>query len=107
MKIKVSEHIIEINEKELIVKNGKLYNTKTKEYEGVEADLITISYEKDGKVYGLKGSVGGYTCGSHVVIRPNYEFDNVKEKKIEHIMPVVLIEGTTEEDIELKLMTTE
>jgi len=98
-------HVIDVTEKELVVKDKKLYNIKTKEYEGVEADLITIQYTKDGKTYGLKGTVGGYTCGNHVVIRPNYEFNEVTMKKIDHIVPVELIES--HEDEGLDIMTEE
>lgn len=94
-------HIIEVTEKELVVKDKKLYNTKTKEFEGVEADLVEIQYKKDGKTYGLRGSVGGYTCGSHVVIRPNYEFNEVTTKKFEHISPVILVESHEDEGLDI------
>lgn len=104
-KIKVNGNVYEVIEEELTVKDRKLYNTKTKEYEGVEADIVEIQFERDGKPCGLRGTVGGYTCGSYVRIRPDYEYDNVKSKKIEHISPVVLVEGSTAEEEELALMT--
>ena len=105
MKIKVNSNIYNVSEKELTVKNNRLYNTKTKEYEGVEGDLIYLKYEKDGKIHHIGGSVGGYTCGNHAVIRPNLEYNEVKEKKIEHLMPVTLVEMETEDEEMLNIMT--
>lgn len=107
MKVRIDGNICEIKEKELTVKDNKLYNTKTKEYEGVEGDLVSVTYEENGEIKGLRGTVGGYTCGTHVLIRPRFDFNNVKSKKIEHIMPVILIEKSDEQDEELLLMTEE
>jgi len=104
MKIKVNGKIYDVTEKELIVKNGRLYNTTTKENEGVEGDIITITRETSGKLHEITGTVSGYTCGKHAVIRPNYEFNEMKRKKIEHVMTVVLIESTDDEEA-LSLMT--
>ena len=104
IKIKVNGKTYNVTENELTVKNGKLYNVKTKEYEGVEGDSIIFKNKHSEKTFIVSGTVNGYTCGEHVVLRPNYEYNDAKSKEIEHIMSVSLLE---EDDEELSLMTQE
>jgi hypothetical protein len=107
MNIKVNgSYIFEVNEKELTVKNRKLYNLKTKSYEGVESDIATFEVEQDGKTIIKSGPIQGYTYNGHVVIRPNCEYNGVKIKTIDHVSSVVALDNTAlENDEELKLMT--
>lgn len=54
----------------LIVKDGMLFNTVTKQYEGVDGDRVTfhITRENGGQSW-LSGIVDGYTCNRRVKLR--------------------------------------
>lgn len=74
----------------LIVKDKKLYNTETKEYEGVEGDIVALVEEVDGKLKRVvRGSVDGFTHGSYAKIRGvDTPYKNVKAKEIDHVSTV-------------------
>ena len=71
MKIEVNKNLVlDIKEEHLIIKNNKLYNTITKQVEGVDGDIVTfpILNEKGTKTL-VRGTVDGYTCGNMVKLR--------------------------------------
>ena len=63
------DYKFQVNEDYLTVKNERLYNTKTKSYEGIEGDIISFNYNNDGVKGGYKGYVDGYTNGVTARIR--------------------------------------
>ena len=81
------EEKLEIKEDYLVVKDKKLYNTKTKEFEGIDGDIVEFNVmAKDGKESGYRGYVDGYTTDKFVKIRGVEKVHtNVMPKKIEHI----------------------
>ena len=108
MKIKVNnEYVMEVNEDYLIVKDKKLYNTKTKKFEGVEGDIISFKYKHSADtIRGYRGYVDGYTNGVSVKIRGiNNVFTDLVEQTIEHISTVANEDGTSFEDKELLAAT--
>ena len=71
MKIEVNKStVLDIVEEHLIVKNNKLYNNITKQYEGIDGDIVTfyIASKTGGKCW-TRGTVDGYTCGRRVKLR--------------------------------------
>ena len=88
MKIQIDNStILDIVEDYLIIKNNKLYNNNTKQYEGVEGDRVTFIVTKpSGTKCQTSGIVDGYTCGRRVKIRgveQPYDADENCEKVIE------------------------
>ena len=81
------EYKIEVKEDYFIVKDKKLYNTRTKEFEGVEGDIVEFSFTaENGKPSGYRGYVDGYTTDKYVKIRGIEKVHtNILSKKIEHI----------------------
>ena len=93
MKIKTdSGLVIDIKEKNLIVKNKRLYNTETKCYEGVDGDYAKFTHTKGIQPILISGPIDGYTNGSNVKLRRSELCTNAKDVKIEHIYGVELIE---------------
>lgn len=84
------DYKIEIKEDYLVVKDKKLYNTKTKEFEGVEGDIIEFKFSTGGgKELGYRGYVDGYTSDKFVKIRGvDKVHTNIVSKKVEHISSV-------------------
>ena len=104
MKIKVNgDKILNVTEKSLTVKDGRLYNTLTKNYEGVDGDAVTFDISINGNGRVIMGTVQGYTCGEHIIIRPCQEYNDIKERKIEHISSVELYDDSDDESLELML----
>lgn len=93
---------------ELVIKDNRLYNTKTKSYEGVEGDIVhmTVDYG-DGKEVMLSGTVSAFTNDKDVTIRPNRVIENPKTKKFEHVSTVKEFLGTTKEEEEMIALLTE
>lgn len=79
----------------LIVKDKKLYNTETKEFEGVEGDIVAIVEEVDGKLKRvIRGSVDGFTFGSRAKLRGlDKVYEHVKAKEIDHVSTVKELDG--------------
>lgn len=105
MKIKVNGYkILDIN-KPLTVKDGRLYNTETKCFEGVDGDSVTFTITRDSNEIIVMGTVHGYTCGDTITIRPNETYHDVKGLKIEHISSVKFHDETEELNL-VKLVTS-
>lgn len=74
-----------------IIKNGMLYNSSTKTFEGVTGDYVsfTETLPNGGKV-AVRGSVDGYTNGSTVkLMGVEQPYRNVTEIKVEHLYSVM------------------
>lgn len=101
------DYKIEVKEDYLIVKDRKLYNTKTKSFMGIEGDIVSFSYDKNGIKGGFRGYVDGYTNGTTVKIRGIGEVYTVTgEMKIEHISSITGSEDGLDLDKELELATS-
>ena len=88
----------------LIVKDDKLYNTKTKSYEAVDGDIVTLK-KKEGDKYTniVRGYVDGYTDGNIVKIRGRaFQYTNVDAKEIDHISKVKEVEEQKKKEITVK-----
>ena len=95
MKILVSNGFeIEINEEHLVVKDNKLYNTETNNYEGVEGDCVTFTtFLPSGHSVQTRGVVNGYTDGDVVKIRGvKLPYVHVMDKMVEHTYTVTSLE---------------
>ena len=74
MKIKVNcnNNVIDVPEPYLEVRDRRLYNNVTKQYEGHDGELASfILKHEDGKVYEHRGTIDGYTCSGRVKFRGN------------------------------------
>lgn len=61
---------INIPEASLIVKNNRLFNIMTNEYEGLHGDKITFcALGNNGKKYWASGKVDGYTCNRRIKLQ--------------------------------------
>lgn len=91
MRIKVNDtHEFEIEEQNLFVKDKKLYNSDTKQFEGVEGDIVEFIHNEDGRKVLLRGTVDKYTNSGVVKIRgreETYKTDPTK-MKMEHLSVV-------------------
>lgn len=108
MKIKVNgDYVFDIKEDYLMIKDKKLFNTNTKQYEGVEGDIVSFKYKTNsGEIKGYRGYVDGYTNGVSVKIRGiNITYTNLVEQKIEHVSTVTYDDGSSFEDMELLAAT--
>lgn len=100
MLIKINnETEIKIIEPNLVVKNKRLYNTETKQYEGVDGDIVIFSYvNENGLKCGFKGYVEGYTNGKTVKVRGvDKVFNQIGNKTIDHVSIVTNFEDSEEE----------
>lgn len=105
MLIKVNkDRILDVKEEHLIVKDKMLYNTKTKEYEGVDGDIASFEFEEDGRTVCFSGSVESYTCDDKVCIRGCNEPYLAPKKKITHISVVDDESGISDEEKGLRLI---
>lgn len=61
---------IKIDDACIIVKNGRLFNTVTKQFEGVDGDRVTfyVNGENGNKCW-ISGTVDGYTCNRRVKLK--------------------------------------
>ena len=91
-----------VNEDYLEVKNERLYNTKTRSYEGIEGDIISFNYDNDGVKGGYKGYVDGYTNGVTARIRGiDKTFNVVGPISVTHISRVSDVEDPIDLEKEL------
>lgn len=90
MTIKVNgDYVFDVTEKSLVVKDGKLYNTETKSFEGVEGDLVEFErIDENGRIMVVRGTVDGYTCGNKVKLRGVDTIYDVKSKKVTNISSI-------------------
>ena len=76
------EHKVTIAAPYLVIENKRLYNLKTKEFEGLDGDVVTFETNKRT----FSGTVDGYTRDSFVKVRGIEEPFNISGKKeITHI----------------------
>lgn len=91
MRIKVNDtYEFEIEEQNLSVKDKKLYNTESKQFEGVEGDIVEFTLEEDGHKILMRGTVDRYTNSGNIKIMGReqmYKTEPVK-MKIEHLSVV-------------------
>ncbi len=104
--------VINVVEKCLIVKDKRLYNTVTKQFEGVEGDGVTICYlNAVGEKCWVSGTVEGYTCNRRVKLRGNPCLFSCAEGTIKIINVLATITDTDceEEEVneEVKTQTEE
>lgn len=93
MKIEINNSIVfDVYEKCLIVKNGKLYNTNTNEYEAIEGDKITFcSSTNTNSETWIHGTVENYTCNRRVKLKGICELYAIKlgtKKIIQHLSSI-------------------
>ena len=99
MKILVNDITeITVDSPDLRVKDGKLYNTKTQLFEGVQGDAIWFLVDKGGYYVSKRGLVAGYTDFKTVKLIGNDEvFTAYSEfKRIEHVSTVRQIDDEDE-----------
>ena len=96
---------INVSEEHLIVKDKKLYNTKTKKFEGVDGDIIEFVQGENGKKMSVRGTVDGYTCGTRIKLKgvPEYEGGEITEVKVEHLATVSYEDSVSAEERELDI----
>jgi len=103
MKIEINNSkVIEVEEKHLIVKNGRLYNSTTKQYEGIEGDRVTFFTITDlgSKCY-TSGTVDGYTCDNRVKLRGVEKPYTIGEgclKTVEHLSRITNSDSEEEKE---------
>ena len=99
--------LLDIPEGHLIIKDNRLFNTKTGEFEAVDGDIIEfITKTNDIKLW-HRGFVDGYTNGNNIRLRgvATTEYSNIIHKDIEHISVVTYSDGMTFEQKELLAAT--
>lgn len=102
------DYRFDVKEDYLIVKNERLFNTKTKKFEGIEGDIISFNYDNGDIKGGYKGYTEGYTNGVTARIRGiDKTFNVVGEIKVEHISRISASENGINLDKELELATME
>jgi hypothetical protein len=96
------DYKFQVNEDYLEVKNERLYNTKTRSYEGIEGDIISFNYDNDGVKGGYKGYVDGYTNGVTARIRGiDKTFNVVGPISVTHISRISDVEDLIDLEKEL------
>ena len=99
---------IEITEDNLVIKNGRLFNNVTKQYEGIDGDRVTfLSLISPNSKCLTSGTVDGYTCGQRVKLSGvdvPYEAIEGSTKEIEHISTITNTECVDKEDWEAALI---
>ena len=98
--------VLNVVDKCLVVKNGKLFNEVTKQYEGVDGDDVNfcIPTTSGGNCW-VFGVVEGYTCNRRIVMRNTktpYAIKEGTEKNIKHNFRIVETDGIilTEDEVE-------
>ena len=106
MKIKINnERVIDIlDDENLVVANKRLYNKKTKSFEGIDGDLV--SFTIGDRIH--KGTVEGYTNDGTISIRGDKTiYKGVKGKKIDHISVITSFEEGNKENELLNALSEE
>ena len=84
---------INVVEKCLTVINGKLYNTDTQQYEGLDGDKVEFYFtNQHGHQCWVRGTVEGYTCNRRIKLQDVNELyaTSLNSKKIiNHISKIV------------------
>jgi len=99
MEIEINnDFTINVTEDFLTVKDKKLYNKNTKQFEGVDGDIVYFT--RNEKVL-CGGTVDGYTCGGKIKIRGRKEtFENVTEIHFERVSVITNSNTESEENEE-------
>lgn len=88
---------IEVINPDIIVKDKRLYNTKTDSYEGVDGDSVSFDAETKFGLMSIKGIVDGYTDGSYVKIRGVDTPYNAPRKNVQRVSVVSIDENIKDE----------
>lgn len=96
MKIEINNSkVLDIKEEHLIIKNNKLYNNVTKQYEGVDGDRVTFYVKAaSGAKCWTTGTIDGYTCDRIVKIRGVEQPYEIAEGCLKIIDPISRITDT-------------
>lgn len=100
MIIKINnDKAINVIEPNLCIKDKYLYNTETKQREGVDGDIISFMRKEGSSSIATRGSVDGYTCGNRVKLRGLEKvFENVSDIKIEHLSTITEFDSVNIEE---------
>ena len=94
---------INVIEQCLVVKNNKLFNTMTNQYEGIDGDSIEfITTDSSGEQCVIRGIVKGYTCNRRIELRgvhAVYATANGTGKNITHISSITETDCKYEEEL--------
>jgi hypothetical protein len=89
---------IKIDDPNIRVKDGKLYNIDTQLYEGVQGDAVWFLVDKGGIYLSTKGLVEGYTNGKNIKLigtkEPLTAYNEYKS--IEHVSTVKVVDDEEE-----------
>ena len=112
MKIMINNNkLLDVTEKCLVVKNNKLFNVSTNEYEAIDGDSVEfITQDNRGEQFVLRGTVKGYTCNRRIELKGSsclYAMVNGTGKNITHLSSITWsnchhIEAEPEKDLELE-----
>lgn len=105
MVIEINENLIlTVFEKCLIVKDGKLFNTNTNEFEAIDGDKIRFCITNNfGVDCWIGGTVDGYTCNRRIKLRGVRELYATKQgskKTIEHLSKITDSDYDEEDEYE-------
>lgn len=98
---------IDIVEACLVVKNNKLFNIMTNEYEGIDGDSIEfVTLDNNGEQSVVKGIVKNYTCNRRIELKDVnclYATVNGTGKSITHISSITETDCKYEEEMREQL----
>ena len=105
MVIEINENLIlTVFEQCLVVKDGKLFNTNTNEFEAIEGDKIKFCFVNDfGVDCWIAGTVDGYTCNRRIKLKGNrdlYAMKSGTKKVIEHYSKITDSDYDEEDEYE-------
>lgn len=105
MTIEINENVVlTVFEKCLIVKDGKLFNTNTNEFEAIEGDKVRFCFVNDfGIDCWICGTVDGYTCSRRIKlkgVRELYATKQGSKKTIEHLSKITDSDYDEEDEYE-------
>ena len=81
---------LDIEDEHLIIKDKRLYNTKTKSFEGVDGDHVSFTTILSGGTKCItSGTVDGYTNENRIKLKGVLKtYENFKDKKVEHFYSI-------------------
>lgn len=91
----------------LVVKNNKLFNIMTNQYEGIDGDLIEfITLDSKGEQTVVTGVVKGYTCNRRIELKGVnclYATVNGTGKNITHVSSITETDCKYEEEMKAEI----
>lgn len=101
MVIEINKNLIlNVFEQCLVVKDGKLFNTNTNEYEAIEGDKVKFCFTNYfGVDCWVSGTVDGYTCNRRIKLKGVHDLYAIKhgtKKTIKHLS--VITDSDCEDD---------